>query len=206
MLPRSRQPLRQRHPPKDESDRLVIASERVLTGQNSEFSKLDDEYEELRAQADNVGHEQEYLVKAYHGADSKATRLDGQNKRLRAQLELGDEERDDFVERLAGAQREIARLKSAKKEKKRKREDLPSSFEKGPDVDKSASKTEEKPRAKVHRDLILGRPKPQEMTAAVGEEERIQKRPRRRRYRDEIRSTVQATVEVEAVVEEKMNA
>ncbi|KAI4704511.1 hypothetical protein J4E81_001577 [Alternaria sp. BMP 2799] len=219
MAPRSRLPSRD---PllQDESDRLVYASKRAVDRQNSEIFKLDDQYEELLDQAENSRHEQEKLIEAYHGADSKVTRLDGQNKRLVAQLELAEEERDDFAERLAEAEeerddfaerlaeaeREIARLKSAEKEKKRKREDLPSPFEKGPDADESASKTEERPQAKVHGDLVLGMPKPQEMAAAVEEVKRAHKRPRRRRHRDDTRSTVKAAVEVEADVVEKMNA
>jgi len=188
MAPRSRLPWRD---PllKDEGDRLVIASKRALTRQNSEFFKLDDQYEELLDQAETSRHEQEKLIEAYHGADSKVTRLDGQNKRLRAQLELA-EERDDFAERLAEAEREIARLKAVEKEKgsKRKREDLPSPFEKGPDADESASKTEERPQAKVHGDLVLGMPKPQEMAAEVEEEEVVEevlpwKKARTRRNR-----------------------
>ncbi|KAI4690215.1 uncharacterized protein J4E84_004399 [Alternaria hordeiaustralica] len=205
----SRDPLLQ-----DESDRLVYASKRAVDRQNSEIFKLDDQYEELLDQAENSRHEQEKLIEAYHGADSKVTRLDGQNKRLRTQLELVGVENDelkahnsDLVRRLAESERENARLKSAEKDKKRKREDLPSPFEEGPDADESASKTEKSSQAKVHGDLVLGRPKPQEMAAAVQEEKRAHKRPRRRRHRDDTtRSTVKAAVEVEADVVEKMNA
>ncbi|KAI4639649.1 hypothetical protein J4E93_009003 [Alternaria ventricosa] len=213
MAPRSRLPSRD---PllQDESDRLVYASKRAVDRQNSEIFKLDDQYEELLDQAENARHEQEKLIEAYHGADSKVTRLDGQNKRLRAQVKLLGVENDelkahnsDLVRRLAESERENARLKSAEKEKKRKREDLPSPFEEGPDADESASKTEERPQAKVHGDLVIGTPKPQEMAAAVEEVKRAHKRPRRRRHRDDTsRSTVKAAVEVEADVVEKMNA
>ena len=111
-----------------------------------------------------------------------------ENEQLVAQLKLARDEIDrlkahnnNLIQCLLESERAFARLKALnEKGSKRKREDLPSPFEQGPDADESASKTEEGYRPKFFENLVCGLSKPQEEKE---EEEKPRKKARTRRNR-----------------------
>ncbi|KAI4913535.1 hypothetical protein J4E90_005252 [Alternaria incomplexa] len=104
---------------------------------------------------------------------------------------------------LLESERAFARLKALnEKGSKRKRGDLPSPFEEGPDADESASKTEERPQVKFFENLVCGMSKPQEEKEGAEEEKekpRKKARTRRRRHRDKPVTNVEADTAVEEV-------
>ncbi|KAI4709994.1 hypothetical protein J4E89_005226 [Alternaria sp. Ai002NY15] len=132
-----------------------------------------------------------------------------ENEQLVAQLKLARDEIDrlkahnnNLIQCLLESERAFARLKALnEKGSKRKRDDLPSPFEEGPDADESASKTEEGYRPKFFENLVCGMSKPQEEKE---EEEKPRKKARTRRNRparDKPATNVEADTSMEEVYE-----
>ena len=109
-----------------------------------------------------------------------------ENEKLVAQLKLARDEIDglkahnnNLIQCLLESERAFARLKALNEKGSKRKRDLPSPFEEGPDADESASKTEGY-RPKFFENLVCGLSKPQEMK---DEEEK----PRQRVQRNVVR-------------------